>query len=298
MQRNVTHFATQLVAAHPLISTIEWSRQSRLLNIALLMLGAMLVTIALASAFQQFLNGSSDSVQVAYLVTAAAMLITAAFNKRDAYGVAVWFALTMAFVVIPADYLLNGYSAGVLLYFVPVFLSSAIFLPWRGSFGGLIGVIVVIMICMLEENIRLLPELTAVVSSIQPIIDDKSVQIILDIDADLLPVVGDRRRIRQILLNLLSNAAKFTAHGSITLSARHQGDSLLFAVIDTGPGIAQAEVGLRHADGTGLGLPISKRLAEAHDGQLWVESEKSHGATFFVLLPSHSEWLLAAAGRQ
>ena len=160
------------------------------------------------------------------------------------------------------------------------------------------------MTLFIEENIRLLPELTAVVSSVQPIIDDKSVQIILDIDADLLPVVGDRRRIRQILLNLLSNAAKFTAHGSITLSARHQGDSLLFAVIDTGPGIAQAdqslifepfvqaEVGLRHAGGTGLGLPISKRLAEAHGGRLWIESEPGEGSAFFVLLPIRSEALL------
>lgn len=96
-----------------------------------------------------------------------------------------------------------------------------------------------------------------------------------------LKTLGDKRRIRQILLNLVSNAAKFTDEGMVTLSVKNRGDHLLLAVIDSGPGIAadmqslifepfmQTEDGIRHAQGTGLGLPIAKSLVAAHGGDLW-----------------------------
>jgi signal transduction histidine kinase len=83
----------------------------------------------------------------------------------------------------------------------------------------------------------------------------------------------------------------------IIFKARALADSVEFAVIDTGPGIAQdkqvvifepfiqTETGIKHAGGTGLGLPISKRLAEVHGGSLWVESKPGTGAAFFVVLP-------------
>jgi signal transduction histidine kinase len=108
---------------------------------------------------------------------------------------------------------------------------------------------------------------------------------------------ADRRRIRQIMLNLLTNAAKFTDDGSITLSVKNQGDRLLMAVADTGPGIPgelqtiifepflQTEHGLKHAQGTGLGLPITRSLVLAHGGEMWLESEPGEGAAFFVKLP-------------
>jgi signal transduction histidine kinase len=114
-----------------------------------------------------------------------------------------------------------------------------------------------------------------------------------------LPLIsGDKRRVRQILFNLLSNAARFTEEGTITLTAsRQDDDSVLFAVTDTGPGIAieqqalifepfiQTEAGLQKLGGTGLGLPISRQLAEAHGGRLWVESRQGSGATFYATLP-------------
>lgn len=148
-----------------------------------------------------------------------------------------------------------------------------------------------------EDNINLNEEFFPIIATAQTLLQGKPVAFVQDIDENLPFVSGEKRRIRQILLNLISNAAKFTEEGSITLSVKNRGDEVLFAVIDTGPGIApeeqevifepfiQTETGIQHAGGTGLGLPISKRLAEAHGGRLWVESQPGEGAAFYVMLP-------------
>lgn len=135
------------------------------------------------------------------------------------------------------------------------------------------------------------------------LIMDKPVSIITEIEDGLPHVVGDKRRIQQILLNIVSNACKFTKEGSITIGLKQNEDDLLLWVKDTGPGIPeedheavfqtflQTETGLRSGSGTGLGMPISRRLAEAHGGKLWLESVAGEGTTFYVRLPIHSEEL-------
>ncbi|MCA9970741.1 MAG: hypothetical protein KC425_11030 [Anaerolineales bacterium] len=160
----------------------------------------------------------------------------------------------------------------------------------------------------IEEDVNLQQELEKVVTTAETLLQDKPVRFIREIDADLPPLTCDRRRVRQILLNLLSNAIKFTEEGSITLSARYVNGGLDFAVRDTGPGISaaqqaiifepfiQTDAGIKHAGGTGLGLPISRRLAEAHGGQLWVESAPGEGATFYVTLPLRPGGAVLAAG--
>jgi signal transduction histidine kinase len=127
------------------------------------------------------------------------------------------------------------------------------------------------------------------------------VTLTVDIQGTLSPLQGDKRRIRQIMLNLVSNACKFTDEGNVTISAHQSDKNVFISVKDTGPGIApqdhetvfqaflQTETGLRKGGGTGLGLPISKKLAEAHGGRLWVESELGAGAVFFIVLPLQSE---------
>lgn len=124
------------------------------------------------------------------------------------------------------------------------------------------------------------------------------VKLVKDVDANLPLITCDRRRIRQVLLNLLSNAVKFTQKGSITLSVKRKADYLEFAVIDTGTGIPQdmqtqifepfqqTEDGIKQVEGTGLGLPITKSLVEAHGGRIWLESELGEGSAFFFILPT------------
>jgi signal transduction histidine kinase len=116
------------------------------------------------------------------------------------------------------------------------------------------------------------------------------------VDQNLPSLNGDKRRLRQILLNLVSNAVKYTKEGTITLAAQQVDDTLEISVQDTGIGIAledqslvfesfhQAE-GSNNEFGTGLGLPIAKHFVEAHGGQIWFESEVGTGTTFYVRLP-------------
>ncbi|MCB9146078.1 MAG: GAF domain-containing protein [Anaerolineales bacterium] len=124
-------------------------------------------------------------------------------------------------------------------------------------------------------------------------------KLIRDVDEDLPLVTCDQRRVKQVLLNLLSNAVKFTEKGSVTLSAKRKDGHILFSVMDTGKGIApelQAQIfepfvqtldGIKHAEGTGLGLPITKSLVEAHGGTIWLESEVGEGSSLFFTLPAY-----------
>src|SRR5262249_10136782 len=116
-----------------------------------------------------------------------------------------------------------------------------------------------------------------------------------------ITIRADERRFRQIVFNLLSNAVKFTpAQGRIDVSAHLEDDHVEVAVADTGPGISAEELETifeefeqtnagKQAEGTGLGLPLSRKLAELHGGRLWAESEPGHGSTFRFTLPVRQE---------
>lgn len=128
--------------------------------------------------------------------------------------------------------------------------------------------------------------------------DSSPVALMADIPEDLPQVPVDARRLRQVLLNLLGNAIKFTQQGEIWLSVHALADEIEFRVTDTGMGIPQDEldkifepfertqnVNELGIEGTGLGLPISRYLVEAHGGTIAVESETGKGSTFRFTLP-------------
>ncbi|MCC6615642.1 MAG: HAMP domain-containing protein [Anaerolineae bacterium] len=150
-----------------------------------------------------------------------------------------------------------------------------------------------------ESDINLNKELSLVVDSAETALRGKPVRLNVDIPEDLPPIMGDRQRIRQIMLNLIGNACKFTDEGEVTLKVEQVDNNVVFTIRDTGPGIAQDEqetlydpfqqgmAGLRHG-GTGLGLPICKRLVEAHGGTISFESTPGKGTTFYVSLPIRS----------
>jgi signal transduction histidine kinase len=159
---------------------------------------------------------------------------------------------------------------------------------------------------LVDQDVDINRILSGVITTGQGLLVNKPVELVLDI-GELPPIVADQRRIRQIILNIVSNACKFTTKGSITIKAWQDNGEIKIMIKDTGPGIAaedheavfetfrQTEVGLAHGTGTGLGMPISRRLAEAHGGRLWLESMPGEGATFYVALPIHSEELAQRA---
>ncbi|MEL6319594.1 MAG: ATP-binding protein [Cyanobacteria bacterium J06626_14] len=135
---------------------------------------------------------------------------------------------------------------------------------------------------------------------------NEDVEFITEVAPDLPSLYGDGVRIRQIMINMVSNAFKFTEVGHIRLVASTEDDRFVFKVEDTGMGIQpddydavfasfqQTESGIRKGKGTGLGMSISKNLAEQHDGELWFESTYGKGTTFYLALPIHTESALAA----
>jgi signal transduction histidine kinase/CheY-like chemotaxis protein/ligand-binding sensor domain-containing protein len=128
--------------------------------------------------------------------------------------------------------------------------------------------------------------------------DAKNLQPVREIEPDLPAVTGDQDRLIQVVINLISNAVKFTDSGTVTCAARMRDGQLVVSVIDSGIGIAPADqpkvfekfkqVGDTLTDkpkGTGLGLPICKEIVEYHGGHIWVESEPGKGSTFAFTLP-------------
>ena len=149
----------------------------------------------------------------------------------------------------------------------------------------------------IEQDVNLYSVLNTAIETVQSMFNEKQVELVQDIDDNLPLISGDKRRIHQVLLNLLSNAIKFTNEGTVTLSVKLEKTEVIVAVIDTGVGIspeAQSEIfepfiqttdGVKLEQGTGLGLPISLSLVQAHGGELWMESQPGEGSAFYFSLP-------------
>jgi signal transduction histidine kinase len=154
----------------------------------------------------------------------------------------------------------------------------------------------------LELSQVTLPELLRSAISIHSERADRAgIGLSLSTEPDEITITADERRVRQIVFNLLSNAVKFTpADGRVDVSARLDDGKVEIAVADTGPGIAAHDLETifeefeqtnegKQAEGTGLGLPLSRKLVELHGGHLWAESTPGHGSTFRFTLPVHQE---------
>lgn len=122
--------------------------------------------------------------------------------------------------------------------------------------------------------------------------------LVADVGQQVGEIVSDRRRVEQVLINLLNNAVKFTEKGQVRVECEVNDERLLTRVVDTGIGMKpedmdrlfkafqQIDTGLtRQYEGTGLGLSISKKLAEMLGGEIRVESEWGVGSTFTFTLP-------------
>ncbi len=138
--------------------------------------------------------------------------------------------------------------------------------------------------------------------TVRSLVESRGLELIADVGPNLPYLRVDALRIRQVLFNLISNAVRFTEKGSITVRAQRGNGEVLFAVEDTGVGIAPDDLKgifeeFRQADsssrrryqGAGLGLAISKRFVELHGGRIWAESELGVGSTFRFALPADEQ---------
>ncbi len=153
------------------------------------------------------------------------------------------------------------------------------------------------------EELNVADAIASVVSTSAGLVRDRPIKLVQEVESGLPAVRADPMRLRQVLLNLISNAAKFTEEGSITISASLHTPStgipeVMVSVTDTGPGIAledQKKLFLafsqvdssatRKTGGTGLGLSICKRLVELHGGKISVHSAPGKGSTFYFTIP-------------
>lgn len=136
-------------------------------------------------------------------------------------------------------------------------------------------------------------------NSTAALFEPNNLQLVNEIEPDLPQIMGDRNRLLQVLINLISNAVKFTEAGKITCQVKQESNGVCISIIDTGVGIAPEDqpkvfekfrqVGDTLTDkpkGTGLGLPICKQIVEHHGGKIWVESEPGQGSTFSFIIPT------------
>ena len=145
--------------------------------------------------------------------------------------------------------------------------------------------------------------ISGVMSSAVGLTRDKPIRLHSEIADELPDAYGDEFRTRQVLLNLISNAAKFTDEGSVTVTAfpmeEYGSGFIQVSVTDTGIGIAEKDMPklfeafqqvdnslTRRVGGTGMGLPLARSLTELQNGRMWVESQPGIGSTFSILVPT------------
>lgn len=140
--------------------------------------------------------------------------------------------------------------------------------------------------------------ITQVITLTNPIIRDKSLQVIQSIREPLPKIMADRDKLMQVIINLISNAIKFTEEGCIVCTARRVQENIIVSISDTGIGIREedkkhifekfSQVGdtlTSKPRGTGLGLAICKYIIQEHGGEIWVESEIDKGTDFSFSIP-------------
>jgi signal transduction histidine kinase/CheY-like chemotaxis protein len=150
-----------------------------------------------------------------------------------------------------------------------------------------------------QESVSMSEVAERAIAATTSLFDQKALKLIKNIDADLPDITGDRDKLIQVIINLISNSVKFTDKGSVTCTVSQQKNEIVVSISDTGIGIAPQDfdavfeqfkqVGgdtlTDKPKGTGLGLPICKEIVEHHGGRIWLESEVGKGSTFSFALP-------------
>lgn len=150
-------------------------------------------------------------------------------------------------------------------------------------------------LCLQQETLVLQDLLRDIARSCLELSKEQGLTLAVDLPEAPVKILGDRDRLGQVFLNLLTNAIKFTEQGEVSMRLSQNGDTSDVVVADTGRGIAVEDfqriftkferAGERDQKGSGLGLSITKAIVELHKGRIWVESQLGQGSRFVVRLP-------------
>ncbi len=150
-----------------------------------------------------------------------------------------------------------------------------------------------------QEKVSLAEVVERAISATTSLFDQKTIKLIKKIDQNIPDIIGDPDKLIQVVINLFSNAVKFTQKGDVTCRVQQKGNEVIVSVKDTGIGIAHEDYGAVFEQfkqvggdtltdkpkGTGLGLPICKEIVEHHGGHIWVDSTVGKGSTFSFAIP-------------
>ncbi len=149
------------------------------------------------------------------------------------------------------------------------------------------------------ENVSMTEVAERALAATTSLFEQKKLKLVREIETDIPDISGDRDKLIQVIINLISNAVKFTDKGSVTCKVYKKKDEIIVSVLDTGIGIAPEDYAAVFEQfkqvggdtltdkpkGTGLGLPICKEIVEHHGGRIWLESKVGKGSTFSFSLP-------------
>ncbi len=150
-----------------------------------------------------------------------------------------------------------------------------------------------------QESVSLPEVVERAVAATTSLFDQKDIKLVKRIDTDIPNIIGDTDKLIQVVINLFSNAVKFTDSGAVTCTLTHTNEEVIVSIADTGIGIAKEDFAAVFEQfkqvggdtltdkpkGTGLGLPICKEIIEHHGGRIWLESEPGKGSIFSFALP-------------
>ncbi|MEO7444062.1 MAG: GAF domain-containing protein, partial [Ferruginibacter sp.] len=150
-----------------------------------------------------------------------------------------------------------------------------------------------------QENVSMAEVAERAIAATTSLFDQKSLTLKKNIDFHLPEITGDKDKLIQVMINLISNAVKFTEKGSISCKVYQQKEEIIVSISDTGIGISPEDFSAVFEQfkqvggdtltdkpkGTGLGLPICKEIVEHHGGRIWLESKRDKGSTFSFALP-------------
>jgi signal transduction histidine kinase len=154
-----------------------------------------------------------------------------------------------------------------------------------------------------KENISMAEIAERAIAATTALFDQKPIKLIKNIAGNIPEIKGDKDKLIQVIINLISNSVKFTDQGSITCTVKYIGNDIVVSIADTGIGIAKEDFGAVFEQfkqvggdtltdkpkGTGLGLPICKEIVEHHGGKIWLESEQGKGSIFSFSLPVEND---------